>query len=224
MQRKDYIPICFKTRADSFEKTGFHKSFLPMTSQNGMRRAYIVYRKVCTDAKKWSMQKLKSIVFVAGILLLILAAAMDYLSVKYLSAILPAESYEDKGVYTFSPYQVLPIQVQNTGASGRDRRMNPTKTVYMVYYRATDGSGYEWADRAITRELGEEAMKKGVPVTRRVLSITGDRTYITVEPEQTAESYTAGLKRRYVLILAVSAAYILVYLAIWGVILSKRRR
>ena len=73
------------------------------------------------------MQKLKSIVFVVGIMLLILAAAMGYLSIKYLSAILPADSYEDKGVYTFSPYQVLPIQVQNTGASGRDRRMNPTK-------------------------------------------------------------------------------------------------
>ena len=33
------------------------------------------------------MQKLKSIVFVVGIMLLILAAAMGYLSIKYLSAI-----------------------------------------------------------------------------------------------------------------------------------------
>ena len=78
------------------------------------------------------MAKLKSIVFVAGVMLLILAAAVGYLSIKYLVAILPAVSYEDKGVYTFSPYQVLPVQVQNTGASGRDRRMNPTKTAYMV--------------------------------------------------------------------------------------------
>lgn len=50
------------------------------------------------------MQNLKSIVFVAGMLLLILAVATGYLSIKYLSAILPADSYEDKGVYTFSPY------------------------------------------------------------------------------------------------------------------------
>lgn len=170
------------------------------------------------------MQNLKSIVSVAGMLLLILSATMGYFSFKYLAAVRPADSYEDKGIYSFSPYQVLPLQVRNTSGSSRDRRMNPTRTVYMVYYRATDGSGYEWSDRALTRELGQETVREGIPVTRRVLSITGNRTYITVEPEQTAESYTAGLKRRYVLILAVSAAYILVYLAIWGVILSKRRR
>jgi len=39
------------------------------------------------------MQKLKSIVFVAGVMLLILAAAVGYLSIKYLSAIAPADSY-----------------------------------------------------------------------------------------------------------------------------------
>jgi len=49
------------------------------------------------------MQKLKEIVFVAGLLLLLLAAAMGYLSIKYLSAIAPTDSYEGKGVYTFSP-------------------------------------------------------------------------------------------------------------------------
>lgn len=170
------------------------------------------------------MRRLKTIIPVAGILLLILSAASLYVAVQALLEIRPAEDYEDIGVLTFQPYDVLPVQVQNTGASSRDRRMNPTKTVYMVYYRATDGSGYEWSDRAITRELGQETVKEGVPVTRRVLSIPGDRTYITVEPEQTAESYTAGLRQKYVLALALSAAYILVYLVIWGVILSKKRR
>ncbi|RKI66635.1 hypothetical protein D7V91_11990 [bacterium 1xD42-67] len=157
-------------------------------------------------------------------MLLILAAVMIYLSAKGLFTIPSAYSYQDNGTRTFEPYQVLPIQVRNTSAYSRDRRMNPTKTVYMVYYRATDGSGYEWSDRAITRELGQETVKEGVPVTRRVLSIPSDRTYITVEPEQTAESYTAGLRQKYVLALALSAAYILVYLVIWGVILSKKRR
>ena len=161
------------------------------------------------------MPKLKSIVFVAGLMLLLLAAAMGYLSIKYLSAIAPADSYEDKGVYTFSPYQVLPVQVQNTGASGRDRRMNPTKTVYMVYYRATDGSGYQWTDRAITRELGQEIVDAGAAVERRVLSIPADRSYITVEPEQTAGSYTAGLRQKYITALALSGAYILLYVVVW---------
>ena len=74
-------------------------------------------------------------------MLLILSAVTGGLSVRYLADILPADSYEDKGVYTFSPCQVLPVQVENTGASGRSRRMNPTKTVYMVYYRDTGEIG-----------------------------------------------------------------------------------
>lgn len=166
----------------------------------------------------------KSIGIVIGLLLLILSVVMIYLSTRGLFTIPSASSYEDDGTHTFEPYQVLPVQVQNTSAYSRDRRMNPTKTVYMVYYRATDGSGYQWTDQAITRELGQETVKEGVTVTRRVLNIPSDRTYITVEPDQTAESYTAGLRQKYVLALALSAAYILVYLVIWGVILSKKRR
>ena len=157
------------------------------------------------------MQKLKSIVFVAGVMLLILAAVVGYLSIKYLAAILPADSYEDKGVYTFSPYQVLPVQVQNTGASGRDRRMNPTKTVYMVYYRATDGSGYKWSDEALSRDLGEDIVESGETVERRVLAIPADRSYITVEPGQTAESYTAELRQKYITALVLAGAYVLLY-------------
>lgn len=170
------------------------------------------------------MGKIKSICFIMFLLLFILAAVLGFLSIKGLFVIRPTNSYQDNGTHTFEPYQVLPVQVRNTSAYSRGRRMNPTKTVYMVYYQATDGSGYEWSDRAITRELGQETVKEGVPVTRRVLSIPSDRTYITVEPEQTAESYTAGLRQKYVLALALSAAYILVYLVIWGVILSKKRR
>ena len=170
------------------------------------------------------MERMKSIGFVASLTLLILAAVMIYLSIKGLRTIPPANTYEDSGFHTFEPYQVLPIQVRNSSAYSRSRRINPTKTVYMVYYRATDGSGYQWSDRAITRELGQETVKAGVPITRRVLSVSGDRTYITVEPQQTAASYSAGLRQKYVLALALSAAYILVYLLIWGVMLSWRRR
>ena len=168
------------------------------------------------------MAKLKSIVFVAGVMLLILAAAMGYLSVKYLSGILPAGSYEDKGVYIFSPYQVLPHQVKNIGATGRYRRMYPTKTVYMVYYRA--GSGYQWHVQALTRDIGEEIVEAGATVPRRVLEIPAERTYITVEPDQTAESYTAGLQQRYLNILAMSGGYILLYGVVWCVVWLKNRR
>ena len=170
------------------------------------------------------MQKLKSIVFVAGVMLLILAAAVGCLSIKYLSAILPADSYEDKGVYIFLPYQALPVQVQNTGASGRDRRMNPTKTAYMVYYRDTDGSGYQWSQQAITRELGLEIVDAGITVERRVLAIPYDCSYITVEPGQTAESYTVGLRQKYIAALVLAGLYVLLYLTVWCVTGSMKRR
>ena len=170
------------------------------------------------------MAKLKTIVFVAGVMLLILAAVVGYLSIKYLAAILPADSYEDKGVYTFSPYQVLPVQVQNTGASGRDRRMNPTKTVYMVYYRATDGSGYKWSDEALSRDLGEDIVESGETVERRVLAIPADRSYITVEPGQTAESYTAGLRQKYITALVLAGAYVILYAAAWCMVVRLRKR
>ena len=170
------------------------------------------------------MTKLKSIIFVAGVMLLILAAAMGYLSIKYLSAILPADSYEDKGIYTFSPYQVLPVQVQNTGASGRNRRMNPTKTVYMVYYRDTSGSGYQWSEQALTRELGQEIVDAGAAVERRVLAIPADRSYITVESGQTAENYTTGLRQKYVTVLVLAGGYVLLYVAAWCVIWASKRK
>ena len=170
------------------------------------------------------MAKLKSIIFVVGVMLLILAAAVGYLSVKYLSAILPADSYEDKGIYTFSPYQVLPVQVQNTGASGRDRRMNPTKTAYMVYYQDASGSGYQWSQQALTREWGQQIVDAGVAVERRVLSIPADHSYITVESGQTAESYTAGLRQKYMIVLILAGAYVLLYVIAWCAIGGMKRR
>ncbi len=169
------------------------------------------------------MEKLKSIIFVAGVMLLILSATMGYISIKSLTAIPPAGSYEDKGVYTFSPYKVLPVQVQNTG-SGRNSRMNPTKTVYMVYYQDVSGSGYQWTERAITRELGQEIVNAGTAVERRVLTIPADNSYITTEPDQTADSYTAGLQQKYIAILILSGSYILLYAVIFWLIWLRKRK
>ncbi len=101
--------------------------------------------------------------------------------------------------------------------------MNPTKTVYMVYYRTTDGSGYQWTDQAITRELGREIVDAGAAVERRVLVIPADRSYITVEPDQNAESYTAGLWQKYITVLALAGAYIVLYVVVWCVILGLKK-
>ena len=166
----------------------------------------------------------KTIISIAGILLLILSAASLYASVQALSAVRPVEDYEDRGIFTFQPYDVLPVQVQNTGASSRDRRMNPTKTVYMVYYRDTSGSGYQWSQQALTRELGQNVVDAGAAVERRVLAIPADRSYITVEPGQTAESYTAGLQQKYITALVLAGAYVLLYAVAWCVAAWLRKR
>jgi len=169
------------------------------------------------------MSKFKSIVFMVSLMLLILSVTMGYFSFKDLSAIVPADSYEDKGVYTFAPYRVLPVQVKNTSSSGRNQRMNPTKTIYKVYYRATDGSGYQWTKRAINRKSGQKIVDAKTTVKRRVLSITTKRTYITVEPDQTAESYTAGLQQRYIIILILAGAYILLYVVVGCILIFMKK-
>ncbi|MCI9001352.1 MAG: hypothetical protein HFG03_00790 [Oscillibacter sp.] len=169
------------------------------------------------------MKRLRSIAFLAGVLLLILSAVFLYVAMGALSDLRPAEDYEDRGVLTFRPYEVYPVQVENTGASGRDRRMHPTKTVYMVYYRAADGSGYKWSDKAYSRDHGRQVVEAGETVRRRVLSIPSDGTYITVEPEQTAESYTKGLWEKYTQIVGMATLYIVFYIIILSLSKLVRR-
>ena len=161
------------------------------------------------------MQKLKSIVFVAGVMLLILAAVVGYISIEELSAMPSADSYKDRGVYTFVPYEVASQQVKNTSADSRDRRMHPTKTVYIVCYRDIGGSGYRWTEQVLTPEMGQAVVDSETTVERRVLSIPS---------RGTAESYTAGLRQKCINILCLSAVYILLYVAVWILIYRKNRK
>lgn len=158
-----------------------------------------------------------------SILLLILAASSLYAGVRGFASIRPATDYEDSGVYTFAPYDILPVQVKNN-AAGREQRNNPTRTVYMVYYQTTDGTGYRWqVEGGCVRELAQQVYDRG-SVERRVLSIPADNTYITVQADQTAEGYTSSLRQKYTLILTLSGGYVLIYAAVWVVILCRRQR
>lgn len=167
------------------------------------------------------MEKAKNLGRTVSIPLLILAAASLYVSVRDYGAIRPADSYVDEGVHTFVPYDILPISVKNN-ATGRYARNNPTKIVYMIYYKTTDGSGYRWqVEGSTARTLAEQQYEEG-PVERRVLSIPEEDAYITVEASLTAESYTAGLQRKYTVIMGLSVAYLAVYAGAWIVIWRKR--
>lgn len=165
---------------------------------------------------------IRALVFTAGIMLMILSSVLAVLSVGYLSDITPAEEYQDRGVRTFVPYEVYPVQVENTGAVGRSRRMNPTRTVYKVYYYDGSGEGYQWSAEVLSREQGQAIIDAVETTDRRVFDIPADGTYITVEPEESPESYAAGLAGKYMLILGASGAYILFYL-IWMVVWYYRR-
>ena len=158
----------------------------------------------------------------AGIMLLVLALACLYVGAEGFLTIRPAAAYEDMGVHTFSPYQTYPTQVKNT-AGGRQGRLHPTKTVYLVYYRATDGSGYQWKDEVQYRNTAEKMVAAGECVERRVLSIRESGKYITVEGDQTAGSYVFHPQRRYGGMVLLSAAYLVVYGCVWVSLIRKRR-
>ena len=57
-----------------------------------------------------------------------------------------------------------------------------------------------------------------------MLAIPADRSYITVEPDQTAESYTTGLQTAYRIVLVLAGGYVLLYVIAWCVIGGMKRR
>lgn len=168
------------------------------------------------------MERLKSMGLGVILVLFIVSLTILYIAGKGLMSMRPADSYQDKGVYTFVPTKVLPHQVRNTSTSRRYRRMNSTKTEYMIYYQTTDQSRYEWKVKAVTKSSGEKTVEEGIPVERKVLSIPESGTYITVEPDQTAEDYVRGQRRRNYILAGISLVYIIV-VAIAGFVWLLRR-
>lgn len=170
------------------------------------------------------MAKIKSILFAAGVLLLIGAAACLYLGLRGLAGVRPAAAYVDQGVHTFVPSAVYPVQVENH-ATGRDKRNHPTRTVYMVAYRATDGSGYTYRSAAgAAEQTARQIVAAGEPVTRRVLSVPQDGVSVTVEADQTAQSYVAGQRKTYGAMAGASLAYLLIWAAVHIGVAYRRRR
>lgn len=170
------------------------------------------------------MAKLKPIAFTVGIMLLIGAALCLYFSLRNLSSIRPASAYEDMGVHIFVPEEVYPVQRENH-ATGRQKRNHPTTTVYIVRYRAEDGSGYQYKyESGSVESTAQNILKTGDPIERRVLSISGEDGYITIDAYETAQTYEARQKRTYWTIAGVSAAYLLVWLAVNGLLLYKRHK
>lgn len=148
------------------------------------------------------------------------AAVIAFISAGRYINIRPAGAYTDQGVYTFIPVSGYPTNVKVPGSQ-------KTRNVYKITYRTTTQSPYTHTVEAPSRSAGEATVKAKEPVEWRVLSINnittprpdgeGNRgttsidssnTFITIPPEETAESYTAKEQKKCVTAFAISAGYL----------------
>ena len=160
------------------------------------------------------VRKAKKVISAIGPVLLIVAVCNFCVGIKNFVSTRPVDDYKDCGIHTFTPYDILPVQVK-TSTTRRAQRNNRTRTDYIVYYKTTDGTGYRWQKNGgSARTLAEQLYNRG-SVERRVLSIPADNTYITVEAHQTVESYTNSLQRKYIMMMGLSGGYLLVYVSVF---------
>ncbi len=79
------------------------------------------------------MEAVKRIFRFLPLILLIGSIGMLVNTTSDMQKIRSADEYQDRGVYTFYPKRVAPLQ-KETNYTGRMKRMNPTTTVYAVDY------------------------------------------------------------------------------------------
>lgn len=148
---------------------------------------------------------------IVSIILLLVAIIGAGTGIRNMADIRLASDYEDKGVYEFIPYRVLPAQRENTGAVGRQRRLHPTKTVYVLHYKALGHPSYSYKLDTAGEYTAKQMLAEKKSVLRRVLAIKATKRYITVEPELTAETYTRNQQYKYIWIIGCSLLYIVCF-------------
>ena len=115
-------------------------------------------------------EKFRDMLGASSMILMMVAVVILGLGIKNILTVLPASAYEDKGVHTFTPIEIYPVQKKNTSSYGRSRRMHPTTTVYKVRYEATDGSGYRCSFEAGSTETSAQLLaEKGPPASEVVM-------------------------------------------------------
>lgn len=158
-----------------------------------------------------------------GVMLLILASVVLCLGIRDWFQIRPATAYVDEGIFTFVPNRTYPVQRRST-ATGRQRRMHPTKIVHVVEYKSTESPHYKWPQDAPGETSAKQTVAEKVPIQRRVLSVKDERKIAIIEPELTPESYVSHLRRRAGWMIGLSAVYLVLYLGGWWLRLQKQRQ
>lgn len=199
--------------------------FLPITAALALAwvvvgAAFLLIRLVKTPPariKGTARSLLRRIVNVAKPLLLTLAVIGIGSAGYRFMTMRPASAYTDQGVYTFVASQGYPT-VEDTSRSGSSYRSRQ-RSVYKVVYKAQD-AGYTYTEEAPAESIGKQYVREKRSVERRVLSITGEDLYITVDAKYTLEGYVQSLRTRYLVVFGLSAGY-LAALAVWY-IMKKR--
>lgn len=152
------------------------------------------------------MKKIIKIFYVIGIFLFALSLASFYSGVKGITNLRPVSAYTDMGVHTFSPYKVYPVSERDK-TTGHGRRFNRKKTVYMVYYKTPERTGYKWTVKESTKKGADKILSERKKVNRRVLFIKEVKKYITVDENLTAETYIKEKKGYYTKLIVFSTLY-----------------
>lgn len=172
-------------------------------------------------ASRWD--KLKPMGFVVGIMLLLFSVLTLFFSAKSISAIRPSLDYTDMGVRTFVPVHVLPTPVKNT-SPGRNKRTNPTKTVYIVEYVAEGGTPYRHRSQGFpARDMAQGLFDRG-PIDLRVVLTPDGAGFFVTPPDQSMKAHFDQVRSIYFRRMALSGGYLLCYGATWLVIVWKRRK
>ena len=167
-------------------------------------------------------EKFRDMLGASSMILMMVAVIILGLGIKNILTVLPASAYEDKGVHTFTPIEIYPVQKKNTSSYGRSRRMHPTTTVYKVRYEATDGSGYRCSFEAGSTETSAQLLAAEGDIVQRVLYVPEADSIVIVDPDESAESYAAGERQRYLLMIVVPGILIAVCAAVFAVINARK--
>ncbi len=168
---------------------------------------------------------MQTIFYAVTLLMFVVAGTILWQSVKEYNSINSASAYIDKGVRQFVPYNVSSILKDNPSSSSKDRRLHPKTVIYRVEYKAVDGTGLEYRqETGHVKDEAERILKEAVPVDRRVLLIKDSHSYITIDPDKTAESYVSDLRQKCKWMIILSSVFIVAYLAYCIVYCYRRNR
>ena len=156
-----------------------------------------------------------------GVCLLVLALCLGKSGWDIRNSMPAADALEDKGVHTFQPTEVLPYSVKNTGTSS-SRRTNPTRTEYRVTYKADDGSSYRFYDTVSSKSSGEELIKEGAVVERKVLYNKAKGTELYIDKNLDVRGYLAEKSKQSNVLVMICVGYLFFYVLCWAVVLQRK--